>query len=361
MAKPQQINQVVEKAVENNDEGFITLPFNSDGFREFIKSLLGSPQAISKSIHGAFEISKADLNNLNHLLLQRIFQQNGGVLVQFTAKIVFCDNSTVELNSIEELLTYNEIKPVISHMIHLSWDFLVQFQDKEVPEKQNIQVSMLTSGLYDREFFDDTSINNRIYRYAEGGVINFRIEHTARTWGADIEALLSHYFMGILKEEPIIKKFIRKHKSAISILTSIIVFFTLASGYEIKNNQINSTNLQNFTSFANNLNGSELTNISKKIDFFATYIVSGQYDSYQSLGTIIILSALIISIFFGFWIDSGADSIEPSFLLLTNESIKNREKTLIKLQRKWLSFIFSIIVSIGTGLGSNFLYNLLIK
>jgi hypothetical protein len=43
--------------------------------------------------------------------MQRVSQQNDGVLIQFKSKIVYSDNSSVELTSIDELLTYNEIRP----------------------------------------------------------------------------------------------------------------------------------------------------------------------------------------------------------------------------------------------------------
>jgi len=44
--------------------GYVTLPFNDDQFKEFIKGLLGSPQTISKALEGAFEITFEDIGVL---------------------------------------------------------------------------------------------------------------------------------------------------------------------------------------------------------------------------------------------------------------------------------------------------------
>lgn len=58
----------IQQRIEQTEEGYVVLPFNEDGFRDFIKSLLGSPQTIGKSIYGAFEIEVADIRNLHQLI-----------------------------------------------------------------------------------------------------------------------------------------------------------------------------------------------------------------------------------------------------------------------------------------------------
>jgi len=94
-----------------HEEGFVVFPYNKEQLRDFITSLLGSPQTIGKAFRGEFEINLDDLRNLHQLIMQRVSQQNDGVLIQFKSKIVYSDNSSVELTSIDELLTYNEIRP----------------------------------------------------------------------------------------------------------------------------------------------------------------------------------------------------------------------------------------------------------
>ena len=181
------------------EHGYVVLPYDKDEFKDFIKSLLGSPQTITKTITGAFEVNKDDIRNLYLLITQRVTQQNEGVLADFSAKIVFSNNSSVELNSIEDLITYNEINPIVSRTLHLKWDFVVRFQDKKVPEKQRIQVSFVATGI-SSELIDEQFLSLGVPTYLRrtGGFVSFRIEHTARTWGADIEALLTNHIESII-------------------------------------------------------------------------------------------------------------------------------------------------------------------
>ena len=37
------------------EEGYVVLPFKKDDFKQFIRGLLGSPQALSKTFNGTFE------------------------------------------------------------------------------------------------------------------------------------------------------------------------------------------------------------------------------------------------------------------------------------------------------------------
>lgn len=120
------------------------LPCPPDQFRDFIAGLLGKPQTIERYVEGPFELTKPDAENLYHLLDQRISSQNDATLVQFTARIIYSDNSSVLLNSFSDFQSYNEVKPLISTGLHLSWTYLIQFKNKSFPEKQNIDISFIS-------------------------------------------------------------------------------------------------------------------------------------------------------------------------------------------------------------------------
>ena len=198
------------------EEGYVKLPLNEGQFRDFIKSLLGSPQSINKNINGSYQVDVNDVRNIHLILIQRVSQQNNGLLISFVAKIFFSDDSSVELNSIEEFSTYNELRPVKAVGLHITWDFVIRFQDKNVPEKQRIQLSFNTA---DYIALDDLR-SSRYY----GDFINFRIEHTARTWGADIESLLTNHLSSLLQKTPRLKKIIRENDEAIG--NTVGVFFS---------------------------------------------------------------------------------------------------------------------------------------
>ena len=208
----------------NNTKGFLALPFDADQFKDFLIGLLGKPQIIRKTIYGSFEIELADIQNFHHLIEQRIHQQNNGKLLQFRANVKYDDMSSVELNSFDELVTYNEIRPIISTGIELSWDYLIQFSDKEIPEKQTITIdinagSELRFGAHNLTLLPlDLRKTGRFY---------IEIHHTARTWASDIESMLTNHIESLLKPPNKLRDFLEKNDGAIGLLVGTL--FTLSA------------------------------------------------------------------------------------------------------------------------------------
>src|SRR5258708_6738933 len=89
----------------------VVLPCAPEDFTEFVSGLLGKAQTIEKVFAGAFEINADDIVNTFHLVNQRVHQQNEASLVQFTVRIVYDDDSSVLLNSLEDFVHYSEIRP----------------------------------------------------------------------------------------------------------------------------------------------------------------------------------------------------------------------------------------------------------
>ncbi len=131
--------------------GTVVLPLDEKGFHKFISNLLGKPQSVGKGFKGPFDVDRDAIINIHQALLQRFFQQNNGSLAKFSVKIIYDDNSSVHLNSIEEFETFNETKPVVSTSVHISWTFLVQFMDKKIPEKQEVELSFTATLSLDEE------------------------------------------------------------------------------------------------------------------------------------------------------------------------------------------------------------------
>jgi hypothetical protein len=180
----------------------VVLPCPPDQFREFIAGLLGRPQTIEGSIAGPFEVTKQDAENLYHLIEQRVASQNESTLIQFTARVSYDNHSSVLLNSLQEFLSYNEVKPLTSSALHLSWTYLIKFPTKAFPEKQVIQVTF-GSGETRRPAFVPYELFELAVEQWPGGGMTLRIEHTDRTWGTDIEALIRGHLQ--LLQKPVSK------------------------------------------------------------------------------------------------------------------------------------------------------------
>jgi hypothetical protein len=198
----------------------IVLPCPPDQFREFIAGLLGRPQTISRYFVEPIEVGRADAENLYHLLEQRISSQNDATLVQFTARIVYDDDSSVLLNSFSDFAAYQEIKPLMSTGLHLSWTYLVQFQNKSFPEKQTIDVSFRAQPADG----SDVRYINEVWSFP--GIRQpylpayIRIQHTDRTWGTDIEALLSGQIKTLEQAVSRARRFANEWSGTIGFLTA---------------------------------------------------------------------------------------------------------------------------------------------
>lgn len=334
------------------DDAFgVMLPCTPDQFNQFISGLLGKPQTIDQHLVGSFEINSQTVLNIHNLIQQRITQQNSGKLIQFTSRIVFDDNSSVLLNSIEDFQNHHEIKPIVSTQLHLSWVYLIQFQDKLVPEKQLIDLTFIMPS--DRHV---VQTSDRVmlpdYFYVKSGNVFFRIQHTARTWGTDIQSLLVNHLSNIVIEEKWYKTYIRRNSGKISF--TIFVFLMLSTFYSI------------YTSakYLLNIETSQLANakkltlaIDKKIDLMLNYIYSNPWDRFLLASLAIIFTAFFISILAAILIESSTDTTEPSFILLTDKSIENKNKILSKNRFKVLTSIGSIILSVITGVIGNIVYS----
>ncbi|MGY8954174.1 MAG: hypothetical protein ACKVJP_12490 [Flavobacteriales bacterium] len=304
------VNEEGNQESKNFSKGYLTFPFDGDQFKDFIGGLLGKPQSISKRISGNFEIHLADLQSLFELVNQRIVQQNNGKLIQFTTKIYFTDRSSVQLGSYEELVTYNEVKPIISEAVKLTWDFLIQFSDKEHPEKQSIELLIISAT--ERIVLESDDIPS--FLLPSKGQFRINIEHTARSWG-------------------IIGAFIVTGNFINSEMEKVNVFID-----------------------------SEGHTINEKMNFLTSYIASGVSPQHYFKVGIFLLISIVLSIVFGTWIDETASkNVQPSFVVLTRKAKEYRDEITKKTQKKWTWFFISIGTSIITGLITNYIFKLLVE
>lgn len=326
----------------------VMLPCSPEEFSNFIGGLLGKPQTITQSLRGSFQVVARDLVNIHHLINQRITQQNGGDLLQFTARIIFDDDSSVLLNDLDDLLGYHEVRSVISQQVHLSWIYLIRFNDRTFPEKQTIDVSFVTDGAL-IAFDDATFIRSLLNKKA--GDVTFRIQHTARTWGADIQAMLDGHLQGLLTPESTIKAIARRQSVKIQTLTfAAILVSVLYSIYASSLYLLNARKLELL----------QLINAKASVDVRLNGILTAVYtDPWKvfllySFGFFVI--AFIVAVFTVAWMDSSITRSKPSFVLLTPASDRYKKIRLSRYRSQWYSFFGSMVVSIVTGVISSIIY-----
>lgn len=327
------------------EHGYVQLPYTEDQFKDFLKSLLGSPQSLTHHLSGgAFEITQSHVRNLHELLCQRIAQQNGGVLANFSARIVYSDDSSAELGSIDEVTTYNELRDVTAVAIHLAWDFVIRFPERESPEKQKVQVSFLSRG---HLVFDDSSVPF-LYQNNAGfsGFITARVEHTARTWGADMQALLKNHLEGLFQQPSPIRRFLRQHVTALLTLPSMALFMLLSVA----------GSLYAASRFASNhepLDSDSTIAILQHIDLAVS---SGEWSRFYLGVFLFLLVAFVISAFFAVAMESAFVRSSPSFILFTAKDREAKQRVLKRQRRHWRRFTAATIGNVLVALLANWIF-----
>ena len=331
----------------------IVLNCEPDDFAKFISSLLGKPQTITRGFSGPFDIGKPEVRNLYDLVTQRVAQQNAGTLIQFTARVVYDDNSTVLHNSVEDFIHYNEVHPLVPRGLHLSWTFLVKFPDRKVPEKQQIDVSFVTAR---SPMFIDDDTTFVVVRPSLCGGIGLRINHTARTWGADIEAMLSGHIKGFIKAQTKWKRWVSSHSELIGFVTAALLLVASVGTSILTTRSF--LNVQMAAAKALAARDPKLIETTTaKVDYLIDLIASGTWPRYFYYLFCFLAVALVTSIIAGIWTATRADITEPSFLALTKEAERARIRDLAKAGSNWVTFVWTVVIDLTLSVAGNFIFS----
>ena len=189
------------------------------------------------------------------------------------------------------------------------------------------------------------------------GVIFLRIDHTARTWGVDMESLLANHVKGLLREEPKWKRLLHQHSAKVGILVALVFLLIVFVGVFFSTNNFVNVQMQAAQEVIQ-LKGTTLEDISRKLDFMVQRSASGDWSRFVFAAAIFIVISLIGSVFLGAWAGSAAENRPRSFVLLSRKAEDNKKIVLEKEKRRWFSFIASIVSSIGSGVISKLLFEL---
>nr|WP_154928900.1 hypothetical protein [Pantoea agglomerans] len=330
----------------------VVLPCEPQVFGDFISSILGKPQTINKAVFGYFTIDSNDITNIHNLIQQRIHQQNEATLIQFTANIFFSDKSSVLINSIDAYENYNEIKKVSCISIELSWVYLIQFKGKESPEKQEINIS-IGGGNYLRSPFSSSFYSRHLN--AIDDVITINIRHTERTWGVDMESLLTNHFENYLQVYKPYRRFIYKNHESIGVFTGSLLFATLLAGSYLTSVKFMKAYADKVQALSISATGSEL--MGKKIDFLIELVSTGSWPRFILTLIMFLLFSLVGSFIFGGWVSNRGESRMRSWILLTSTSREHYKNYSSNLDKNIFIFFGSVLISVLCGIIGNVLFS----
>ncbi|HKN04046.1 MAG TPA: hypothetical protein VJY31_08890 [Buttiauxella sp.] len=353
MSERNNIELIVNENGNGNGNGNVygvMLPCEPASFGSFISKLLGKPQTIERIIPDSFKLDKDDVLNLHYLIHQRINQQNESSFIQFTAKMFFDDNSTVQINSIDEFKSYHEIKKVVCTSLELSWVYLISFKNKGAPEKQQINVSF---GPPDYRFRYHTLIRSKNSFHTADNLMIINIMHTERSWGVDMESLISTQLSNFVDGKKSYSHFIYKNHDTIGLVSGCLLFAGFVVGGIMSTYKFVAKYQDVVDKFTNA--GNDVV-ISQKIDFLISLASTGAWPRYVLALVFFLVLALIVSIIAGVFISNNGESKLQSWILLTDKSKIKHEEYKEKLKSCMLLFFGSILLSVTCGVIGNIIF-----
>jgi hypothetical protein len=346
---PEQNTSSSSSSKKMSNELAITLPCSESDFGNFIRSLLGKPQSLTNLFEGPFDFGKRDIEEFHYLLMDRLNVQNKVQLALFSAKIVYDDKSTYQLNDFENFKQYLEIKPLVSTAVHLTWEFLVKFQDRNVPEKQTISVSLVT-GSHLPEFDADAPFPLRAISHTKG-IIFYRIDHTARSWASDIDALLSNHIKNIIPIDPFWKRWTRKN----AVWIGLLAFLVLSMSFTMTSVHITNDSWGEIQSALRAKMAP--ADLGQRILILSDYLTSGAQQRADNSKTFSVFLSVIVSLALSIWIGTAAGYTRSSYVRLTRKSEENKQSDRRREKRVFTSFLAAIIFALLTGVAGNFLFS----
>jgi hypothetical protein len=323
----------------------VMIPCSQEDFVQFISGLLGKPQTIGKIYHESFEITKSDIENTFHIVDQRICQQNEANPIQFTVRITYDDDSFVLLNTLQDFIHYAEVKPLISVTALLTWTYLIRFQDKKVSEKQQIEVHIISDHSDVLIHLDEgVHVIKKLPPYGRGFIAT-TINHTARTWGADIDSLLSGHFKTLFRHESKIRRWAVQYSKEIGF--GVMILFMLVVGFNSKlsTKYFLTQQMDTLKKFLLAQEGNPEA-LSATVNFLLEMVAKGSWAHYtlQTIGFAFIVT--VLGVLLGRLVGLIADNRLSSFLLLSKKAEEQKAKILQREKRQWIGFIGSLSLSV---------------
>lgn len=315
----------MQPSSSNTPSTALVLPVPNEQLGNFISRLLGSPQVIERRIGGSFEITSDDIINLHQILSQRIFSQNRGTEIECNLKIEYLDGSSVELKGVDQFISYAEVRSIISTGVTMSIGYLLHFEGHGAPERQQIDISMRTSEFGEFDIGVPLISSNR-------GRFFYRIQHTQRTWGFDIDNLLNHQLQSLLiQDRSGWMRLLRTRKNYIAFGSLIFYFvyvlyaaITISErAQKIKLSQYKEELLKQKQQFAES-NDQVLLMLEFLFDkFIYTGVSIIAPLVFMLLGTVAFIS---VGLFLLFSVLHFLDTKQSGFILLTKKAKENRDE-----------------------------------
>jgi hypothetical protein len=180
-----------------------------------------------------------------------------------------------------------------------------------------------------------------------------RISHTMRSWGMDMESLLTDHLRVFLGEKkPALPRYMDYFSTMMGFVTSAAVASVLLMcGVQILRHVTLGYAVSDAPSKAT---WDDLLRAnSHKIDLLYSFLGGGNAVTLTTLSFIYLIAAIILSITAGVLIGTGASQDYPSFIIFTPRDEKHKNAELQKYNSRWQRTACGFLLSVGGGVLAN--------
>ena len=331
-------------------------------FGEFIAGLLGKPHVVSQVFRGNFSITTDEIVTFNDLIEQRIAEQNTGTLIECVIKTNYTDGSSVEVSSISQFKTYAETRSVVPERINMTWVYVIFFQGKTVPERQQVELEIEAKkdygkwrdsegarvSLIDRDFVQD----NR----GHSGRIFLSISHTSRSWGLDIFGLMTNQINIVLKDDSnSLFGWIRRSRFWIGVISFIATILIALTSCIVLLRRFQEPLLRKYNAIRG-ANSITTESLAKRLDF----LFSNASIVRTTVTTTATVLYLFLAIIFAGSVTAGIMSWTevraPSSILLTKRAIDNQRLALRNIRLSLMIFLLTFTLNVLASLVASVIF-----
>lgn len=319
----------------SREDGYLVLPVKKDQFAEFVSGLLGKPQRIRRVIPGSFELHHSHIEQLHNLITQRLHQQNEYALIQLTTQLFYENAESVTLKSMTEFLSYVSVESLIPVALEVTWTTLVKFQDRNVPERQEVSVRFITQDV-SHDQLQSMQIQDYPFRRRIGGVI-YEVHHTARSWGNDMDSLLNKALRAQVSPPSQIAEFFDDRSQEVAGIVAPAFFFI--------------ANYPLFALVLAALHGAGQAPVSEGIIQRLFPAGVAPILAYVYFATTATIAGIIYR-----WLEYFHVPLNPSFLMLHDQAAAYKERTVRETKRKRYYIVLRVIGSLTLAVLSKFIF-----
>ena len=333
----------------------VVLPFDKEQFAGFITSLLGRPQKIEQKFAFPFEFSSQDVTDTFNLVEQRVHDQNRANLIQFSVDVSYNDGSSVTHSCLEDFLSYKEVKPLIPSALTMSWTYLITFQNRAAPEKQEIEVSYISHASHFSPEYSYKGLADYWFAYAVG-MSGMKINHTSRSWGSDIESLLTNHMSTYEKTEPGYRKWFRRNNGRVSTAFFLSILFLGLVGLLTTTYILTE---EDRLSVEHLLAKDTVSTLDQKVNFLIKNSLLGEWPRYFFSAFLFVVVLIVGAVFGSIAMGKMSEYKEPSFILISKTAEKHKNHIDIKLSKSWKKYFGVLVGGIITGVVANIIFTLI--